>query len=161
MKRSRTALALFLGAFGSLISAVELTGPVGLAASEANAVARLAIRTPSPTRCEFLDSLEYCEYGYDAAPRSKTIAASECSSDPSDGVPECVDYQDAPESSEAAGKLEIESAITQQQYGCFECWDAAGCENAMPATTDSVMCPLGILAPQRTARVEADRSWEV
>src|SRR3569833_339022 len=74
MKRSRTALALFLGVFGGLLSAVEWTGPVSVATEDSSRIPAARSRWSAMGGCEFLRSLDYCEFAYDRSPlRPKVI----------------------------------------------------------------------------------------
>ncbi|HEX3870388.1 MAG TPA: hypothetical protein VHV77_08130 [Pirellulales bacterium] len=70
MKRSRTALALFLGVFGGLLSAVELTGPVTIASESSGKRGSQASCPFDGGGCEYTRSRGYCEFAYDTSPKS-------------------------------------------------------------------------------------------
>ncbi|HEX4129629.1 MAG TPA: hypothetical protein VHZ24_06270 [Pirellulales bacterium] len=131
MKRSRTALALFLGVFGGLLSTIERAGPVGLAASDIDRATVTAGIRHSLGRCEYLGSLEYCEYAYDADPAAiakPAILSRGCSSPCDPGIeyePDCVDYCASPSDQAAIRNQAADAESISYQHPGFDCWEAS------------------------------------
>jgi hypothetical protein len=167
MKRSRTALALFLGVFGGLLAAVEWTGPVGVASEETSRTPGPTLRRPNMGGCEFLRSLDYCEYGYDACPyKSRVVVplrdttASEIDVD--QAICEGLDYVAPPRAAKPAlkpaGKQAIVASVKYVASDDSDCWHDS-CEDWSPKPAKKAAGITRIIIAPRSVSLPPAITW--